>query len=60
MVKTYEEQKEEILQIALDKFGNDFFLRLDELSQEYLSEEEKPQEYSLTINHKGAFYAGED
>ena len=57
MKKTYEEQKEDILKIAEDYFGNDFFERLDKLSRDYSSEEEKPQEYSLTLNHKGAFYA---
>ena len=53
-------RKKKFCKLLLINLEMTFFLRLDELSQEYLSEEEKPQEYSLTINHKGAFYAGED
>ena len=60
MKKTYEEDKLEILKIAEDTFGQDYLEQLDKLSQDYSSEEEETQGYSLTVNHKGAFYACEE
>jgi len=58
VVKSYEEQKQELLDIAKDRFGNDYFQQLDLLTKEY-DEEEMPK-YSLTVSYKGAFYAGEE
>ncbi len=57
-IKSYEDQKQEILKIAEDNFGNDYFQKLDSFIKDYI-EEETPR-YSLTANFKGAFYACEE
>lgn len=58
-IKSYEDQKQEILKIAEDNFGNEYFQQLDRLTKDYIEEEETPK-YSLTVNYKGAFYACEE
>ena len=59
--KTLEEQKEEILAIANERFGKVYFERLEELSKTLLIEEEEPKEpeYTISVNYQGAFYANE-
>jgi hypothetical protein len=56
--KTLEVQKEEILAIANEKFGKEYFEKLEELSKTLLIEEEaKEPEYTISVNYQGAFYA---
>ncbi len=59
-IKSYEDQKQEILKIAEDNFGNEYFQQLDRLTKDYIEEEEEAPKYSLTVNYKGAFYAYEE
>jgi hypothetical protein len=59
MKKTLEEEKQEILKIAEDNFGNEYFDKLNKLTEYLSSEEEKYKGYSLTVNYEGAFYASE-
>lgn len=53
---TLEEQKEDLINTAKEKFGADFFDNLDTLIKE-CSSQTKMQEYYLTSNYQGAFYA---
>ncbi len=57
----YEQQKEDILQIAEETMGKAYFEKLEEilLKIEENSEDENYFKYSLTYNNKGAFYASE-
>ena len=56
--KSLEVQKEEILDLANEKFGKDYFDKLEELSKNLLIEEEtKEPEYTISVNYQGAFYA---
>ena len=53
--KSLEAQKEEILDIANEKFGREYF---EKLSKNLLTEEEsKEPEYTISVNFQGAFYA---
>jgi hypothetical protein len=58
VTKSYEEQKQELFDIAEEKFGRDYFEQLELLTKEYT--EEEMSKYSLTVNYKGAFYAIEE
>ena len=60
MKKSYEEEIQDIFKIAEDNFGSEYFKQLDKLSRDYSSNEQESQNYSLIVNHKGAFYACED
>lgn len=53
-----EEQKQELIDLAERKFGEEYFSQLEKSIMEYEEEEgEHVPEYSLTVNCKGAFYA---
>ncbi len=56
--KSYEEQKQELLDIAEQKFGREYFQRLESFTKED-TEEDKP-DYRLTVSCQGAFYACEE
>jgi len=56
--KSYETEKQDLLKIAEEHFGNEYFEQLEKLSQE-IEKEDNEQNYSLFVNHKGAFYACE-
>lgn len=51
-----EDQKNDLINIAMEKFGADFFDKIDNIIKES-SLEEKGTEYVLTSNYQGAFYA---
>ena len=53
---TLEEQKEDLINTAKEKFGVDFFDNLDAIIKECTSKTKTP-EYYLTSNYQGAFYA---
>lgn len=55
----YEIEMQELIDIANNKFGSDFFERLEELSKDY-NKEYKPEnyKYSLKVSSIGAFHAG--
>jgi len=56
--KIYEDQKQEILEFAENKFGKDYFDILEKLSQDLINEDDtSSSNYTLTVNHQGAFYA---
>ncbi len=55
---TYEEQKQEILEIAEKRFGEEYFEQLGKLLQGYFKEE--APSYTIVVNNKGAFYACEE
>ena len=57
--KTYEDQKKEVLKIAEEQFGDDYFMELEKILKEY-SEEVNYPNYIINVNHKGAFYASEE
>lgn len=53
-----EEQKQELIDLAEKKFGEDYFSQLEKSLIEYEEDGgEHIPEYSLTVNCKGAFYA---
>ncbi|GEM_PF-3904676 len=57
----YEKQKQEVLQVAEEHFGKIYFEKLDSvLSEIQLVKKKEKFEYTLTVNNKGAFYAGEE
>ena len=58
--KTYEDQKKEVLRIAEEQFGYDYFIELEELLKEYSKEDSNYPNYIVKVNHKGAFYASEE
>ena len=58
VTKSFEEQKQELLDIAEEQFGRDYLQQLELLTKEY-TEEEIPK-FTLTVSHKGAFYASEE
>jgi len=51
-----ENEKIELIAMAEDRFGKDFFDQLDKLTESYLENEEAIN-YTLTTNYEGAFYA---
>lgn len=56
--KSLEAQKEEIMDIANEKFGKAYFEKLEELSKNLMIEEEaEDPEYTISVNYQGAFYA---
>jgi len=56
--RNLEAQKEELLAIANERFGEEYFEELEELSKTLLIEEEaKEPEYTISVNYQGAFYA---
>ena len=54
----YANEMQELINIANNKFGSDYFERLEELSKDY-SQETEPENYrySLKISNIGAFHA---
>ena len=57
--KTLEEQKEELFEIAENRFGKEYFEKLNNLVKEYLVEEEFPK-YSITVTYDGVFNASKE
>ncbi|MCD4695556.1 MAG: hypothetical protein K8S16_04875 [Bacteroidales bacterium] len=55
---SYEAEKQDIIKIAEEHFGNDYLEQLEKLSQDN-DQDDNMQNYSLIVNHKGAFYACE-
>lgn len=51
-----EKEKEDIIEIAENKFGKEYFDKLDKLTQVFLENDEVVN-YTLTTNYEGAFYA---
>ena len=60
MKKTYEEEKQDIIKIAEDNFGKEFFEKLVKMAEDFSSGKQKSQGYTLSVNYKGAFYASEN
>jgi len=56
----YENQKQEVMQVAEEHFGKAYFEKLDKILSEIENTDiEKKFEYTITVNNKGAFYAYE-
>ncbi len=54
----YEDLKQQVLQIAEERFGKMYFEQLELiLSEIEKTDEEEKREYTITVNNKGAFYA---
>ena len=59
-LKKYEEQKQEIFEIAEKQFGKTYFEKIEEILRKIEEIDEQKIEYSITVNNKGAFYASEN
>lgn len=60
MKNTYslEEQKQELIELAESRFGEEYFSQLEKSTMDYEEcEVDETPEYSLIVNCKGAFYA---
>lgn len=51
-----EKEKAGLIELAENRFGKDYFDRLDKLTESFLEQDEAIN-YTITTNYEGAFYA---